>query len=104
MNVDGALVLASAALRELGHLEPAAVLLGRTAARVDNSYWVQWFIDFDAANTAALVDALGEQQFGELTARGAALDIADAVAYMREEAERRAAVRTSDVTVSRRQL
>ena len=88
VNVTGPLVFASVALRELGHLDPAAVLLGRTAARSDDPYWVQWFIDFDAANTAALVDALGESTFGELTARGAALDIADAVAYMREEVER----------------
>ena len=88
VSVDGSLVFASAALRELGHLDPAAVLLGRTAARSDDPYWVQWFVEFDAANTAALVDALGEQRFGELTARGAALDIADAIAYMREEADR----------------
>jgi hypothetical protein len=37
---------------------------------------------------AALREALGEQQVATLAARGAALDITDAIAYLRAEADR----------------
>ena len=40
-----------------------------------------------AATDAALLAALGEQQAAALAARGAALEYADAVAYLRAQAE-----------------
>ena len=88
VNVVASLVLASVALRELGHLEPAAVLFGSAARSDMRAGWVQWFVEIDAANAAALAEALEDQQLATLTAHGAALDIADAVAYLRQEAER----------------
>ena len=41
-----------------------------------------------AATEVALLEALGEQQVATLAARGAALDMADAVTYLRAEAGR----------------
>jgi hypothetical protein len=41
-----------------------------------------------AATDAALREALGEQQVATLAAHGGALDLADAVAYLRAEADR----------------
>jgi hypothetical protein len=40
-----------------------------------------------AATDAALLEALGEQPAAALAARGAALEYADAVAYLRAQAE-----------------
>ena len=88
-NIHGALVIASAALRELGHLEPAAVAPREHSHAAAIQTWaVQWFIEVDAANSDALLEALGDQEFAALTARGAALDTPDAVAYLRAETDR----------------
>ena len=47
-----------------------------------------WILEMLAATDATLREALGEQQVATLTARGAALDITDAVAYLHAEADR----------------
>ena len=47
-----------------------------------------WSLEMLAATDVALLEALGEQQVATLAARGAALDITDAVAYLRAEADR----------------
>ena len=47
-----------------------------------------WSLEMLAATDAALLEALGEQQVATLAARGAALDITDAVAYLHAEADR----------------
>jgi hypothetical protein len=49
---------------------------------------VAWILEMFAATDAALVEALGEQHVATLAARGAALDITEAVAYLRAEADR----------------
>ena len=41
-----------------------------------------------AATDAALLETLGEQHLATLAERGAALEITDAVAYLRAEADR----------------
>jgi hypothetical protein len=68
----------------LGYVEPAAVLCGL----IDLPY-----VDSETKERAArvestLLEGLGEQQLAVLKARGAALDTADAVAYLRDESER----------------
>ena len=51
--------------------------------------WVpEWILEIKATTDAALLDALGEQHLATLIERGAALDITDAVAYLRTEADR----------------
>jgi predicted ATPase len=72
---------AAEAFAVLGYLEPAAVLWGL----VDVPY-----TDAEAAERltgieSALREGLGDQRLAELKARGAALDAADAVAYLRKE-------------------
>ncbi len=85
--MSGSLFWAGVALCALGSCEPAAVLLGNANAMTEP--WVpDWIVDIRAATDAALLEALGEQHLATLTARGAALDITDAVAYLRAEADR----------------
>ena len=78
---------AGVALCALGSCEPAAVVLGNANAITER--WVpDWIVEIGAATDATLLETLGEQQVATLTARGAALDITDAFAYLRAEADR----------------
>jgi predicted ATPase/class 3 adenylate cyclase len=77
---------ASIALCRLGGFEPTAVILGK-ADSITTRNGPEWALDMLAATDAALLAALGEQQAAELAARGAAIEYADAVAYLRAQAE-----------------
>jgi hypothetical protein len=78
---------AGVALCALGSCEPAAVVLGNPNAMAER--WLpDWIVEIGAATDAALFETLGEQHVATLTARGADLDITDAVAYLRTEADR----------------
>jgi predicted ATPase/class 3 adenylate cyclase len=81
---------AGLALARLGHPEPAAVLLmGVANARADGPQVAPlWALDLCDAARGALLETLGEQQVAMLTSRGSALSAADAVAYLRAEADR----------------
>jgi hypothetical protein len=46
-----------------------------------------WALDIAASTDTALLEALGEPRVAALAARGAALENADAVAYLRAQAE-----------------
>jgi predicted ATPase/class 3 adenylate cyclase len=71
----------------LGYLEPAAVLLG--GIQVPSDQWAPDLVgELFAWADAALLEGLGERQVATLRARGAAMDPADAVAYLRAEADR----------------
>ena len=48
---------------------------------------MQWSLDLVAATDQVVVAALGEQQAATLAARGAALEYADAVTYLRAQVE-----------------
>ena len=78
--------VAGIALCRLGSFEPAAVLFGKADAMTTRS-GPDWALDMVTATDAALLEALGEQQAAALAARGAALEFADAVAYLRAQAE-----------------
>jgi predicted ATPase len=80
------LVCAGIALCQLGCFEPAAVLIGKADAMAARN-WPDWGLTMLAATDTALVAALGEQHATTLAARGAALEYADAVAYLRAQAE-----------------
>jgi predicted ATPase/class 3 adenylate cyclase len=84
--LSGNFFLAGTALCRLGCFEPAAVLFGRADAMTARN-GPDWFLPLLAATDAALLEALGEQQASALAARGAALEYADAVAYLRAQAE-----------------
>ena len=70
-----------------GRCEPAAVLFGKSDAMAER-WGLDWSLEMLAATDVALLEALGEQQVATLAARGAALDIADAVTYLHAEADR----------------
>jgi hypothetical protein len=77
--------LAAAALTSLGHHYTAAVLTGKAdtmAGRIQTSWWIEML----AATDARLLEVFGERQVAILAAQGAALDNADAVAYLRTQA------------------
>jgi len=78
---------AGIALCSLGTYEAAAVLIGKADAMMDR-FGPDWVLEMSAATDAALLDALGEEDVRALADRGAALTVADAVAYLRTEAER----------------
>jgi predicted ATPase/class 3 adenylate cyclase/DNA-binding winged helix-turn-helix (wHTH) protein len=85
--MSDSLWMGGVALCALGACEPAAVLLANANAFTEP--WVpDWIRELNAATQAALLEALGEQQVATLAARGAALDVSEAVAYLRAEAER----------------
>jgi tetratricopeptide (TPR) repeat protein len=84
--VEDPLVSAGIALCQLGCFEPAAVLIGKADAMAPRN-WPDWGLTMLAATDAALLEALGEQPAAALAARGAALEYADAVAYLRAQAE-----------------
>jgi len=81
------LYTAGVALCALGSCEPAAVLFGKSDAMAGR-WGLDWSLEMLAATEVALLEALGEQQVATLAARGAALDNADAVTYLRAEAGR----------------
>lgn len=77
----------SIALAGLQVFEPSAVLWGATNPGNDDTGTDTW--DEELARTkAALHDALGVDQFSILRARGAAMTLTDAVAYLQAEAAR----------------
>jgi hypothetical protein len=78
--------LAGVAFWELGAFEPAAVLIGKSDAMTEPRA-PDWVLEMKAATDAALHEALGGPQVARLAEQGAALDIADAVAYLRAEAD-----------------
>ena len=80
--------LAARAFRELGDLEAAAAAFGKADAISDGGFAPVGALDKYAAAKAALVEELGEQRVAELAARGAAMTLADVVAYLRVEVKR----------------
>jgi tetratricopeptide (TPR) repeat protein len=80
----GSLYMAGVALCALGSSEPAAVLYGKADTMTRPT--PNWVLDMVAATGAALLETLGEPQVARLAERGAALDMADAVAYLHAEA------------------
>lgn len=79
--------LAGHALCRLGRFEPAAVLVGKADAMTTARSGPDWATNLGTATDAALLEALGEQEVAALAARGAALENADAVAYLRAQTE-----------------
>ena len=73
-------------LCELGSCEPAAVLFGK-ADTMAKRKGTAWDLEMLAATDAALLETLGEQHLATLAERGAALEMAEAVAYLRAEAD-----------------
>jgi predicted ATPase/class 3 adenylate cyclase len=71
----------------LGDLEAAAMLLGGIQAPSDQRA-PDWVRELFASTEAALLEGLGERQVATLRARGAAMNPADAVAYLRAEVNR----------------
>ncbi len=86
-TVFASLYWAGVAFCGLGYLEPAAVLIGKADATAPEQPGPGWVLPETAATDAALIKALGEQHVATLAARGAALEITDAVAYLRTEAD-----------------
>ena len=91
----GGVTLASAGVRiagftfcSLGSFEVAAVLFGRVSALAAGWFEPPWSRELFVAAETAIVEALGEERVAELMARGAAMEITDAVAYLRAEVER----------------
>jgi predicted ATPase/class 3 adenylate cyclase len=78
--------LAGVAFWELGLFEPAAVLIGKSESMSEGQV-PDWILERKSATVAALREALGESQVARLAEQGVALDLADAVAYLRAEAE-----------------
>jgi predicted ATPase/class 3 adenylate cyclase len=72
----------------LGYLEPAAVLLGAIEPPSSDQRAPDWVRELFASTDAAMLEGLGERQVALLYARGEAMDPADAVAYLRTEADR----------------
>ena len=79
--------LAGVAFCELGHFAAAAVLIGSADASTPGRWGPEWYLEMLATADAALVEALGEPQVAVLAEQGAALDMTDAVAYLRGEAD-----------------
>jgi tetratricopeptide (TPR) repeat protein len=79
---------AGVALCGLGYFEPAAVLIGTADAMAPEHLGPGWALPETAATITALIEALGEQHVATLAAKGAALEITDAIAYLRTEADR----------------
>jgi len=77
---------AGIALCRLDCFEAAAVLIGKADAMAPRN-WPDWALAMLAATDSALLEALGEQQAAVFAARGAALEYADAVAYLRAQAK-----------------
>ena len=86
--IVGEFTLGGIALRGLGDLEGAAVLLGRLAlpGAVQN-FPPPWGHELLAVAQDGLIEELGAEGYARLAARGAAFDIADAVAFLRARAE-----------------
>jgi predicted ATPase/class 3 adenylate cyclase len=78
---------AGVALCALGFFESAAILFGK-ADSITARWWGGWGVEILAATDTALLEALGEEQVLTLAARGAGLEITEAVAYLRAEADR----------------
>jgi predicted ATPase/class 3 adenylate cyclase len=83
-----AFIAAGHALCELGQFEPAAVLIGRWDAMSDREAVDDWTREQLAKIDTMLLAALGEEQLAALTTRGGALELHEAVAYLRVEAGR----------------
>ncbi len=64
------------------------MLIGKADTIYDRRIFPDWVVEMMAATDAALLETLGEQQLATLTSRGAALEITDAVTYLRGEADR----------------
>ena len=62
------------------------MLLGK-ADSIANRRWLSWAVAMTEAADAILMDGLGAERAATLAARGAALSDADAVAYLRQEAD-----------------
>jgi predicted ATPase/class 3 adenylate cyclase len=81
------LAAAAVALIELGHLEPAAVLLGAADSRTER-FGPHWWIELLVRSDAALVGGLGAEVTAVRAAQGAAMEPVDAVDYLRVESAR----------------
>ena len=75
--------VAGVALAGLGHFEPAAVLFGAIKDTKSIGRPSSWFVETTASTDAALLAGLGEDRLAALRDRGAALEPAEAVAYLR---------------------
>jgi len=87
MQLVGSLRIAAAALAAMEHFEPAAIILGFTDAHFAR-YGNEEYTTALTATDAALLGALGEQRVTELNVHGATLDYAEALTYLRAEADR----------------
>jgi predicted ATPase/class 3 adenylate cyclase len=87
VSMVGPLYVAGVALCALSAYEPAAVLFGKSDAMTER-WGPDWFLEMLATTDAALSGALGDQRTLTLAAQGAALDVTEAVAYLRAEADR----------------
>jgi predicted ATPase/DNA-binding SARP family transcriptional activator len=85
----GVFLDAAIAFTALEHFEPGAVILGFADANspLSRSTPNVEYMGLVRATDGALLDALGEDKLSELKARGSALDLPDAVAYVRMEAD-----------------
>jgi predicted ATPase len=86
-SLVGPLSMGAVALGALGHPEPSAVLLGKAATIGSFSAQVPWAAELDEQTHATNLQALGAEQVAKLAARGAVLDFADAVDYLRAQAD-----------------
>jgi predicted ATPase/class 3 adenylate cyclase len=82
------LYLALCAFAGLGHLEPAAVLLGASETLWPTPFGSAWLVELFAELEARLPEQLGAKRFCELRSQGAVLGPAEAIEYLRVEAAR----------------
>jgi len=75
------------ALTALQQFEPGAVIFGFSEAHSIPTYNDE-SVQLLAATETTLLDALGEDNFSHLKARGSALDLPNAISYLRTEADR----------------
>ena len=88
MGIHACFWNAGVACCALGCFEPAAVLVGKGDAMSLGRFGWGWGLDLLTATDAALVEALGERQVAAFAGQGAALEMTDAVDYLRAEADR----------------
>jgi predicted ATPase len=82
---------AAVALVGLGYPEPAAVLVGAADAKGPAGIrrpLEDWGIEMAVSTDASLLASLGEERLAALRSRGAVLEPAEALAFLRAEAER----------------
>ncbi len=87
MTLAQSLDLSAVSLCALRCFEAAAVITGTTNALAPHRAPPAWAAELMTAAGTAVVEALGEQPRAALEARGAALEVGDAVAYLRAQSD-----------------